>query len=305
MPPTPESAVPKPSLSAGNSLGQCLPSSASIPSSAYTQSSSPASEIETPQAERNISNRFWEKNAKNSRENVPGIGLASDSSDPDDDSEATRTKKLRSLDTKIKRLLVIETGPVRMRALETNGTVQEYEGLLQAFAHKPKTKKKRTLNINRLMTFLQDHPQIVGLYNQFAHLDQKVRKDRVLPEFEVTVEEEDDQAAGGEIGAHGHKHEGRAQDDRNDQSDEEGIVTQTFKGDEDFDGPSMFNTKGLSVPSIFNRKPEPTEKEEREFVLHKREGTLDKNMSVGIGKRRRMQDTDGTPTRPSKMKRNN
>ena len=262
---------------------------------------------------RNISNRFWEKNAIRSKDDGPGVDLVSDSSDSDDDSEAARAKKLRNLDSRIKRLLLLETGAVRLKSLETNEAVQGYESLLQAFVQKPISKKKRLHATNKLLVFLQEHIQILELYNQFAKMDRMVRKDRLLPQFEVSEEDEDDRAVGGETSMQRLEREENVRrapaknaHDNNDGSDEEGIVTQTLKADRDFDGPSMFNTKGLTAPSIFNQKIEATTEERKpQLVLHKRETPLAMEMNGRVSKRGRIQDMDGTPTQPSKKKRAN
>lgn len=239
-----------------------------------------------------------------------GVDLASDPSDPDDDSIAAHIKQHNGLDAKIKRLLVLETGPVRIRTLETNKRVQRYTALLEAFVQKPKTKKKRQQRTESLRAFLEDHSQILELYNQYAKLDWKLRKDRILPEYEVEEEGEvvnttasKDKAS--DVRRAPAKH---ALDDGDD-SGAEGIVVQTMKHGEEFDEPSVFNTRGLTVPSMFNRKnSETAEKNQRRFLLHRRDAPLrdgghgtieDEGRSALDGD----QDEEWTPTRPSKKRK--
>ncbi|KAF1967709.1 hypothetical protein BU23DRAFT_559187 [Bimuria novae-zelandiae CBS 107.79] len=287
-----------------------MSSSPTKSSSAYASSSTPASEIETPRARRSTSNRFWEKNSHRSKDGAPGVDLASDSSDPNDDSEAARTKKASNLDAKIKRLLVLETGVVRIKNLETNETVRKYVQLLEAFTHKPKTKKKRAAATDALLEFLQEHGQVTDLYNQFAKLDQKLRKDRVLPEFMEVDEEEDEDGEREKITMdtdEGYKDLRRAPAknalNKNDESDEEGVVTQKFKADEEFDEPSLFNTRGLTSSSIFNGKSKSkSEMNERRFLLHRRDGPLTKDGEDQYGDGRAPEET---PTRPNKKRKVN
>ena len=330
IPPTPESTKPQSSPAAESSSVYAPPSSpyklpnsyhisgmSSSPTkrlSAFNMSSTPASDLETPRARRSTSNRFWEKNDNRSKGKVPGIELASDSSDPEDDSKAALTKKLATLDFKIKRLLVLETSrAVRLKSMAANEAVMEYEKLLEAFAQKPKTKKKRTHDTNALLAFLQEHFQITEIYNDYAKIDRKLKSDRVLPEFIVEEEyEDDDEDAEGGTGE-----KGRDSKDKQDlrrapakhsfnnkeESDEEGIVTQTLKSDQ-FDGPSVFNTRGIKVPSIFNQKTSAkAERNQRRSLLHRRE--VSSAPGDDIGGREKSQDLVDTPTRPRKKRKTN
>ncbi|KAF2449184.1 hypothetical protein P171DRAFT_187726 [Karstenula rhodostoma CBS 690.94] len=293
MPPTPPSEKPNPSSPAPPALSNPVPSS-------------PTPELHTPRERRSISNRFWDKNASRAKNGAAGVDLASDSSDPDDDSEAARTKKHNHLHSKIKRLLALETGAVRIKTLESNETVRAYTKLLEAFAHKPKTKRKRAKYTEALRVFLEEHDQILDLYNQYAVLDGDVRKDRILPEFMLDEAsaaslKKDDKERGSDVRRAPAKHALNGGDD----SDEEGVVTQTVKSGEDFDEPSVFNTRGLTVPSIFNRKTSATaEKNQRRFLLHRREGPWTRN---GEGSEhldeRAVRNEDETPTRPLSKKR--
>ncbi|KAF9741149.1 hypothetical protein PMIN02_002353 [Paraphaeosphaeria minitans] len=288
-------------------------SSLALPARADPVSSSPTSQVQTPRERRNISNRFWDKNESRMKEGVNGVDLASDSSDPDDDhddddSEAARSKKHDHLHTRIKRLLTLETtGTIRLKTLESNETIREYNKLLDAFTHKPKTKRKRARYTAALQVFLEDHHQILDLYNRYAILDHDLRKDRILPEFmrdeegSASASKDDDQVQASDVRRAPAKHALNREND----SDEEGIVSQTFKSGEDFHEPSVFNARGLTVPSIFNRKTSATaEKNERRFLLHRRDEPLATN-----GERER--DLDGrtagdhdlTPTRPPSKKR--
>ncbi|KAJ4359503.1 uncharacterized protein N0V89_000058 [Didymosphaeria variabile] len=301
MPPTPPSEKPP-------------ASSLALPSSSIAAPSSPTSGFQTPRERRSISNRFWEKNAAPSTDGARGISLASDSSDSDDSSEAANIKTHNRLESNIKRLLALETGPVRLKTLSTNETVREYTSLLDAFAHKPKTQRKRKKATDALQAFLEEHDQIVEVYNQYARLDRRVCKDRVLPEFEVYYPPESKQTKDSTVkdsssdvrrapAKHGHAHT------EEDDSDAEGIVTQTVRHGEDFDAPSVFNTRGVSVPSIFNRKSgEMAEKNQRRFLLYRRDAPLKKN-DEGVVRDEGRPSWDeevrgeGTPTRPGKKRK--
>lgn len=325
-PPTPESVIPQPSSSpVGPSLAHIYSSSPSNPpaepatssspsgpSSACIMASTPATEYETPRGKRNISNRFWEKNDSRSSNRGPGVDLASDTSDPEDDenSDAGRARQLRNLDSRIKRLLALEAGPVRATTVSTNDTVKAYDSLLSAFAHKPRTKKKRAKATDALLTFLQDHAQILDLYNAFSKLDKQVRKDRVLPEFTVEDDADDDAAASKPAQntkeASDVRHAPAKHALNDDESDEDGIVTQTLKPSDDFGEESVFNTRGLGVPSIFNGKSSATkEKNQRRFLLHRRDGPLGGPLGEAVEERKRALEMDGTPTRAGKRTRMN
>lgn len=288
--------------------------------SASALSSTPASELETPRARRSTANRFWENNTGHTDGNAPGIDLASDSGDPDDDSEAALAKKLSDLDQKIKRLLILETNVVRLKNLETNETVKEYEKLLDAFTLKPKTKKTRARHTDALLLFVDKHGQILELYNQFAIVDKKLRRDRVLPQFEKEGVPSDSNQRSGEDTEHKHEYVQRApaapskrKHNDNEDSDPEGIVTQEFNASEEFDGPSVFNTRGLtSYTDVFNRKSDATaEKNQRRFLLYKL------NDPLSLTRQRQTiisgelvpdihgQEVDATPTRPGKKRRLN
>lgn len=290
MPPTPPSEEPHASPLALSTRANALPSS-------------PTSDLHTPRERRNISNRFWEQNEPRAQDGAPGIDLASDSSDPNDNSEAARTKKHNHLHLKIKRLLALETGAVRIKTLESNETVREYNKLLEAFAHKPKTKRKRARYTEALRVFLEDHGQILDVYEQYAVLDRELRKDRILPEFvlDEASAKKDDKDHATDVRRAPAK---RALNEE-DESDEEGFVTQTVKSGEDFDEASVFNTRGLSVPSIFGRKTSATtEKNERRFLLYRRDVSLmDGAGGEGFEKRTVKEDEEQTPSRPPSKKR--
>ncbi|KAK7186416.1 hypothetical protein DPSP01_013105 [Paraphaeosphaeria sporulosa] len=288
--------------------GKPVPSSPALLAQANPVPGSPTSELQTPRERRSISNRFWEKNGSRAKDGTSGVDLASDSSDPDDDSEAARIKKHDHLHTKVKRLLALETtGAIRLKTLESNKTVREYNKLLDAFAHKPKTKRKRAQCTETLRLFLEDHDQIIDLYNQYAILDHGLHKDRILPEF---MRDDDrsasakkiEQAQASNVRRAPAKHALNKEDD----SDEEGVVLQTVKSGEGFDEPSVFNTRGLTVPSIFNRKTSATvEKDQRRFLLHRRDGPLtrDAEGDQHVLDERTAGDQEETPTRPPTKKR--
>jgi hypothetical protein len=277
-----------------------------MPAVANVMPSSPTTELHTPRERRSISNRFWEKNASRAKDGSPGVDLASDSSDPDDDSEAARAKKHINLHSKIKRLLVLETGPVRLATLDSNETVREYSALLDAFAHKPKTKKKRAKYTEALRVFMEDHDQILDMYNAFAKLDHDLRKDRILPEFMLEVEGSASAKKGSkEEASDVRRAPGKRAMNGDDDSDVEGVVTQTFRSGGDFDEASVFNTRGLTVPSIFNRKTSATaEKNQRRFLLHRREGPLTTGgEAAGQCVQSATWEEEETPTRPGKKRK--
>ncbi|KAL1591664.1 hypothetical protein SLS60_011662 [Paraconiothyrium brasiliense] len=295
MPPTPTSDKPP-------------ASSPALPSSSNAPPSSPPSDPETPRETSSISNRFWEKNAVPSSDGAQGIDLASDSSDPDDNSEAANTKSHNRLDSNIKRLLALESGPVRLKTLATNEAVLHYTSLLDAFAHKPKTKKKRAKATEALQSFLEEHDQVIELYNQYAKLDRKLCRDRVLPEFEVQyppASKLSSKDSATDVRRAPAKHAHNDADD----SDEEGIVAQTIKQGEAFDAPSVFNTRGLSVSSIFGQKSGATkEKNERKFVLFKRDVPLKKNKASAVEDEGQpdwdeKRGDEGSPTRARKKRK--
>jgi hypothetical protein len=282
------------------------PSSGAMPAAANAIPSSPTTELHTPRERRSISNRFWDKNASRSKDGSPGVDLASDSSDPDDDSEAARAKQHNNLHSKIKRLLVLETGPLRLAALDSNESVREYSALLDAFAHKPKTKKKRAKYTETLRIFLEDHDQILEPYNAYVKLDRGLRKDRLLPEF--VLEEEGSASAkkgGKEEASDVRRAPGKRAMNGDDDSDAEGVVTQRFRSGEAFDEASVFNTRGLTVPSIFNRKTSATaEKNQRRFLLHRRQGSLVKTeKESGEYDESVTWEEEETPTRPGKKRK--